>query len=73
MTITKNIQVKNLFLFGILIITINSQSSLTTSSQMTIKLQNNGPLYANPGVLIDFLIDPPVVRTQQQVEDLFTL
>jgi hypothetical protein len=50
-----------------LIMFINCQTSLTTSSTMTIKLKDNGLLYANPGIVIDFLIDPPVVRTQDQV------
>jgi hypothetical protein len=63
--------IKNMFrnyvFFLSLIAIINSQSSLTTSSTMTIKLKNNGLLYANPGILIDFLIDPLVVRTQDQV------
>jgi hypothetical protein len=63
--------IKNMFrnyvFFLSLIALINSQSSLTTSSTMTIKLKSNGLLYANPGILIDFLIDPLVVRTQDQV------
>jgi hypothetical protein len=63
--------IKNMFrnyvFFLSFIAIINSQSSLTTSSTMTIKLKNNGLLYANPGILIDFLIYPLVVRTQDQV------
>ena len=61
-------KIKNMFgkyvLFLAFIALINSQSSLATSSTMTIRLKSNGLLYANPGIIIDFLINPLVVRTQ---------
>lgn len=57
-----------------LVIITSSQSLITISSTpMSIKLANNTPLYASPGIIIDFIILPALQRTQNEVQNLFTV